>query len=110
MGATAGEWSKANHEEMETRERYHVDGQFAEVRVELAGKSQAGGDARHDGRHKVVQVSIGRMTQLERAYADIIESLPPMRQWKETGGERVLPRCQCRKSRQSFRPAGAQKA
>lgn len=31
MGATAGEWRESNHEEMETGERNHVDGQLSKV-------------------------------------------------------------------------------
>merc|ERR1712159_89081 len=35
LGATAGQRHETNHEEVETRERNHVDSKFAQVRVQL---------------------------------------------------------------------------
>ena len=75
VGATAGERSKANHEKVETRERNHVDGQLAEIRVELTRETQASGDAGHDGRDEMVQITIGRVVELESPHADVVESL-----------------------------------
>ena len=49
LGATAGERSEAGHEEVETWEGDHVDGELAEVGVQLAGESKAGGNAAHRG-------------------------------------------------------------
>jgi len=46
--ATACKRSKADHEEVETREWNHVDSQFPEIGVELTGEPQAGGDTRHN--------------------------------------------------------------
>merc|ERR1719337_51112 len=54
LRTTAGQWNEADHEEVQTRERNHVDGKFAEVRVELTRETKAGGGARHGGRHEVV--------------------------------------------------------
>lgn len=75
MGAGAGQGSKSDHEEVETRERNHVDGQLAQVRVELTGETQTRGDAGHDGGDEVVEVTIGRVAQLEGAHADVVERL-----------------------------------
>ena len=49
LGAAAGEWGKPWHKEVETGERDHVDGKFAEVSIELAGESKAGCHAAHCG-------------------------------------------------------------
>lgn len=75
MGATAGQRSEANHEEMQTRERNHVNCQLAEVGVELARETEAGGDSRHDGRNQVVQVTVRGVGELEGTHADVIQSL-----------------------------------
>jgi len=72
---TAGKRSKSNHEEMETRERNHVDGQLSEIRVELTRESKAGGDTRHDSGDQVVKISIGWVGELQGPDADIVESL-----------------------------------
>jgi len=45
---------------MKSRERHHVDGQLAEVGVELAGETQTRGDAGHGGWNEVVQVAVRR--------------------------------------------------
>ena len=37
----------SGHEEVETGERDHVDGQLSEVRVELSGESEGGRDTGH---------------------------------------------------------------
>ena len=47
LAATRSQRGKARHEEVKTREGDHVDGKLAEVSVQLAGESQAGGDTRH---------------------------------------------------------------
>lgn len=75
VSATAGQRGKADHEEVETRERNHVDSQLAEVRVELTGETQAGGDTGHNGGNEVVQVTVGGVGELEGAHADVVQSL-----------------------------------
>lgn len=75
VGATAGERSESNHEEVETGEGHHVDGQLPQVRVELTRETQAGGDTGHDGGDEVVQVAVGGVVQLEGPHADVVESL-----------------------------------
>ena len=58
MRATAGQRGEADHEEVETGEGNHVDGQLAEIGVELTREAQAGGDTGHDGGDQVVQVAV----------------------------------------------------
>ncbi|KFU94271.1 hypothetical protein M959_03261, partial [Chaetura pelagica] len=56
LATPGGQGSKARHEEVEPWEGDHVDGQLAEVGVELAGETEAGGDTTHGGRDQVVEV------------------------------------------------------
>ncbi|KGL73534.1 hypothetical protein N309_01916, partial [Tinamus guttatus] len=56
LAAAARERREARHEEVQPRERHHVDGQLAQVSVQLAGEAKAGGHAAHGGRHQVVEV------------------------------------------------------
>jgi hypothetical protein len=72
---TAGKRSEADHEEMETRERNHVDSQLSEIRVKLTGESETGGDTGHDGRNQVVEISVRWVGELEGSHADVVESL-----------------------------------
>ena len=44
VGATGGEWSESDHEEVKTWEWNHVDGELAEIGVELSWETEAGGD------------------------------------------------------------------
>lgn len=60
---------------METREWHHVDGEFAEIRIELTRESETGGDARHDGRDKMVKIAIRRVIELKGTHANVIQSL-----------------------------------
>ena len=50
---------------METGEGNHVDSQLPEVGVELSGEPEAGGDAGHGQGDQVVQVAVGRVSQLQ---------------------------------------------
>ena len=59
LGAAGGEWGEAGHEEVETGEGDHVDGQLAEISVQLTGEAQAGGDAGHGGGDQVVKITVG---------------------------------------------------
>ena len=54
---------------------YHVDGQLAQVSVQLTREAQAGGDTGHGGRDQVVQVTIGGGGELEGAEADVVQGL-----------------------------------
>jgi hypothetical protein len=75
VSATAGQRSEADHEEMKTREGNHVDGQLAEIRVELAWEAQASCDTGHDCGDEMVEVAIRWVVKLECPHADIVESL-----------------------------------
>mmetsp|Transcript_78078 Transcript_78078/g.155161 ORF Transcript_78078/g.155161 Transcript_78078/m.155161 type:complete len:543 (+) Transcript_78078:117-1745(+) len=75
LRATRRERCKSDHEEVEAGEGDHVDGELAEVAVELAGEAEAAGGGRHDGGDQVVEVTEGRGCQLESAEADVIEGL-----------------------------------
>ena len=75
MGATAGQRSEADHEEVKTREGNHVDGELAKIRVKLTRETQAGGNTGHDGRDEVVQVTVRGVGKLEGLHADVVQGL-----------------------------------
>ena len=75
LGAARGQRREARHEKVQPREGDHVDGQFAQVRVQLARKAKAGGHAGHGRRHQVVQDAVVGSGQLQRAEANVVESL-----------------------------------
>ncbi|KFP94168.1 hypothetical protein N329_04312, partial [Haliaeetus albicilla] len=56
LAAARRQRGEAGHEEVETREGHHVDGQLAEISIELTGETEAGGDTAHGGRNEVVEV------------------------------------------------------
>ena len=60
---------------MEPGEGHHVDGQLAQIGVELSGEPEAGRDPGHGRGHEVVEVPVGGGGQLEGAEADVVESL-----------------------------------
>ncbi len=66
---------KSWHEEVETGEGNHVDGQLPKVGVDLAGEAKAGGDSRHGQRDQMVQGSVGGSSELEGAEADVVQGL-----------------------------------
>jgi hypothetical protein len=75
LATTGGERGKARHEEMETGEGHHVDSQFTEISIELTWETKAGGDTRHGGRDKMVEITICGGGQLQGSEADVVESL-----------------------------------
>ena len=75
LASTGGERSKAWHKEMKAWEGHHVYSKFPQISIQLAGESQAGGNARHGSRHQMVQVTIGWSGQLEGTEANIIQGL-----------------------------------
>lgn len=75
LAAAAGQGSEADHEEVQTREWDHVDGELAEIGVELTGETEGGGHTGHDGGDEVVQVTVGGLGELEGTHTDIVESL-----------------------------------
>ena len=74
-GTSGSQGSETDHEEMESGEGNHVDGQFSEIRVELTGESKTGGDTRHDEGDEMVQVTVGGGVELQGSETDIVEGL-----------------------------------
>jgi len=60
---------------VKTREWNHVDGKLSKIGVELSGEAEASGDTRHGERDQVIEITICRSGQLERAEANIIKGL-----------------------------------
>mmetsp|Transcript_23377 Transcript_23377/g.25913 ORF Transcript_23377/g.25913 Transcript_23377/m.25913 type:complete len:314 (-) Transcript_23377:12-953(-) len=75
LGPAGRERGEAHHEEVQAGERHEVDGELAQVGVELTGEAEAARDAGHDGRHEVVEVTEGRGRELEGAEADVVQGL-----------------------------------
>merc|ERR1719193_2818586 len=73
LTASGGEGGEARHEEMQPWEWNHVDSQFPKIGVQLTGEPEAGGNARHSERNKVVQISVGGVGQLQSPEADVVE-------------------------------------
>jgi len=75
LGTTGGKGSETHHEEMETGERHEVDSEFTEVRVELAGETEAASDTGEGGGHEMVKITVGGGGELKGTEADIVKSL-----------------------------------
>jgi len=73
LAASGSEWSESSHEEVKTRERNHVDGEFSEVTVQLTWESKADRGTGHDLGYEVVQVSVGRGGELQGSEADVVQ-------------------------------------
>jgi hypothetical protein len=73
LRTSRGQRSKSNQEEVESRERNQVDSQFSQVRVELTRESETAGNARHNSRDQVVQVTISGSGEFEGSEADIVQ-------------------------------------
>ncbi|KAL0914487.1 hypothetical protein M5K25_014836 [Dendrobium thyrsiflorum] len=59
LRASRGQGGKAHHEEMEAGEWNEVDGELAEIRVELTGESQAASNTTHCSRDEMIQLLEG---------------------------------------------------
>ena len=75
LRSTRRQGGEADHEEVEAGEGDHVDGQLAEVAVELAGEAEAARRAADGGGDEVVQVAVRGGGQLEGAEADVVQGL-----------------------------------
>ncbi len=75
LRAARRQWREPWDEEMQPRKRNHVDGEFAQIGVQLPRETETRGDARHGGADEVVQVTIRRRRQLQRPEADVVKSL-----------------------------------
>jgi len=60
---------------VESGEGDQVDGELSEIRVELAGESEAAGNTGDGGGDEVVKITVGGGGELEGSEADIVESL-----------------------------------
>jgi len=65
--------SKTDHEEMETRERDQIDGEFAEIGVELTRETERRCDSSHDDGDQMVQVAVRWVGEFERAEANVVQ-------------------------------------
>merc|ERR1711973_665153 len=59
LGATAGQWSKSRHEEMETWEWDHVDSEFTKISIKLTRESETCCYTAHCRRNQMIQVTVG---------------------------------------------------
>ena len=59
----------------DTWKHTHVDSQLAEVGVKLTRETQTSGDARHDNRDKMVEVTVSWCRQLQCPEADVVKRL-----------------------------------
>ena len=75
LRTSGSEWSESGHEEVETRERNHVDCKFSEVSIELTREPETSGHTTHGQRHQVVKVTVGGGGELQGSEADVIEGL-----------------------------------
>jgi hypothetical protein len=73
LAAFGSEGGKPWHEEVETRERNHVDSKLPKVGIELARETKAGSDSRHGQRNQMIEITVGRSGEFESAEADIIQ-------------------------------------
>ena len=58
LTASGRQRSEAGNEEVEAWEWHHVDGEFPQISVQLAGESEAGRDAGHRRRDQMVEVAV----------------------------------------------------
>ena len=75
LAASGRQRSEAGYEEVQTWEWHHVDGEFPQIGVQLAGESEAGRDTGHRSGDQMVEVSVRWRRQLECAEADVVQSL-----------------------------------
>ena len=75
LTSSGGQGRKSWHEEVETRERHHVDGQFTEIGVELTGESETSGDSGHGGGDEMIQVPVCWSCQFQGPEANVVQSL-----------------------------------
>jgi len=59
LGSPGGEGGEADHEEVEAGEWDHINGELAEVAVELSGEPEGAGGSGDRGGDEVVEVAVG---------------------------------------------------
>lgn len=75
LTATTSKWCESWHEEMQSWERHHIDGEFAEIGIQLTRKTQTGGDSGHRGGHQMIEIPISWIGELQGTETDVVESL-----------------------------------
>mmetsp|Transcript_6673 Transcript_6673/g.12207 ORF Transcript_6673/g.12207 Transcript_6673/m.12207 type:complete len:269 (+) Transcript_6673:1010-1816(+) len=60
---------------MQTREWDKIDSELAQVRVQLTWETQAASDTGHSGGHKMVEVTVSWVSELQGTEADIVQGL-----------------------------------
>ena len=75
LGASGGQWSETDHEEVKSWERNQVGGELSEIRVQLTRESETAGNSGHGGRDEVVEVTVGWGGELEGSEADVVQGL-----------------------------------
>ena len=75
LRGSRGQRRESQGEEVQAGEGHKVDGEFADVAVELAGEAQRAGRPADRGGDEVVQVSVGGGRELERLEADVVKRL-----------------------------------
>lgn len=75
LRAAGGEGGESNEEEVEAGEGDHIDRELAEIAVELSREAEGAGGSSDGGGDEVVEVTIGRVGELERAHADVVQGL-----------------------------------
>ncbi|EZA61696.1 hypothetical protein X777_09317 [Ooceraea biroi] len=66
---------ETGYEEVQSRERDHVDSELSQIGIKLAGESQASSDAAQGRADQMIEIAVGRRGQLESPEADIVERL-----------------------------------
>jgi hypothetical protein len=70
---SSGERSKADEEEVESREGDQVGGQFSQVGVQLSRESERARRSAHHQGDELVEISIGGVGQLQGSEANIVQ-------------------------------------
>jgi hypothetical protein len=74
LRTTRSQGGKANHVEVETGEGDQVDGELAQIGVELTGEAEGASDTAHDGRHEMAEISECGGGELQSAEADVVRA------------------------------------
>ncbi|EZA57341.1 hypothetical protein X777_02592 [Ooceraea biroi] len=61
------------HEEVQTRERHHVHRELPQIGIQLTGKP--GRNSGHGEGDQMIEITVARVGNLQRAEADIVQSL-----------------------------------
>ena len=75
LGASGGEGSETDHEEVKSGEGDKVDSELSEIGVELTREPEAASDSGHSSGNEMVEISVSGGGQLEGSETDIVEGL-----------------------------------